>query len=50
MIDDHGAEALAKAMELARELRIEGFETAANTWYLISEAIDEDLTARQGEA
>ncbi len=39
MIDDYGAQALAKAMERAQELRSEGFESIANTWDLIYEVI-----------
>jgi hypothetical protein len=41
MIDEYGSEALAKAMYRARELRREGFESVANTWYSVCEAIDE---------
>ena len=41
MIDDYGAQALAKAMERAQELRSEGFESIANTWDLICQAIED---------
>jgi len=47
MIDDYGTDALTKAVERAQELRSEGFESAANTWYLICEAID-DCQAQRG--
>jgi hypothetical protein len=39
MISDYGPEALAKARKRAEELRSEGFESVANTWDLICEAI-----------
>ena len=39
MISDYGTQALAKAEKRARELRSEGFDSVANTWNLIGEAI-----------
>ena len=39
MIGDYGSEALAEATERAQELRSVGFESVANTWDLIGEAI-----------
>ena len=44
MINDYGSEALATATRRAQELRSEGFESIANTWDLICEAIKD----RQG--
>lgn len=41
MIDNYGTLALTKAMERAQEMRAEGFESVANTWYLICQAIEE---------
>ena len=41
MIKDHGSEAFAKASKRAQELRVEGFESVANTWDLICEAIED---------
>ncbi len=50
MINVYGSQALAKAMERAQEVRAEGFESIANTWYLICQAIEdrEDLWANHG--
>lgn len=41
MIDSYGSQALTKAMERAQEMRAEGFESVANTWYLICQAIED---------
>lgn len=41
MINDYGSQALAKATQRSEELRLEGFESVANTWDLIAKAIRE---------
>jgi hypothetical protein len=47
LIDEYGSEALARAMDRASAVRRDGFESVANTWYLICEAIDEIQTERE---
>ena len=41
MIDCYGSQALTKAMERAQEMRAAGFESVANSWYLICQAIED---------
>ena len=43
MISDYGQEAWTKATQRAQDLRLEGFESVANTWDLICNAIEDKL-------